>query len=290
MTSFAPQRPLADYVVSRSSVGLAVEVIDRLSRWPARGPLAVTLDVAAGSPLPPTPPGSRQPDGLVRFVRDESMFSLAARKLPGPPKVPPAPPPPGPPPVRPVRVRVGDDERRLVPRRLALSPEVGAELPKPLWLRVVVSPGAAWDVPSRATAIRGTVSYASGARVRWARISVRDVASGAALGVVHGDDRGEFLFAFPSHAAFNGPLTELLEVELTVHARPANLAPNAATASDALWDVPIEPVVVPVTTPGPPQPVALVLEGTAVPADFTRVVTFTRQARLTRSTSLELVV
>ncbi|GMU61160.1 MAG: hypothetical protein AMXMBFR34_29230 [Myxococcaceae bacterium] len=277
MRSFAPPVPQSAYAFRRTVVGLAVEPVDALRRWRVGTLLDVALDVDAGTPLPPPSVGQRaqQDDGLERFVRNTSLiFCLTAPRVPK----------------TPVRLRLAGDDRRFVARRLSLTPDHGATLPSPLWLRPMLAAGATYDVPARATVVRGTVSYGSGERVRWARVAVREAVSNADLGVAHGDDRGEFLFVVPAHTAFNGPLADPLNLSLTVRTRPANLPRNVATSSDALWDLPVEPVTIATATPGPPQPVPVVLDGAPAPAGYTLITTFTKSVALSRSTSLELVV
>lgn len=280
MIGFAPAIAQSAYLFQRRTLGVALEPLDAHRRLRVASGLVVALDVAPGTPLPAPPPDATdgRADGLVRFERNSlSIFCLPS------PKVRPAP----------VLLRLGGDDRRFVPRRLRLEAAPGPNLPAPLWLRPSLLAGATYDVPPRATLIRGTLTYlADGARVRWARVHVQDVASGAWLGVAHGDDRGEFLFVLPAHAAYNGPLptSELLTLRLSVHARPANPAPNAATASDAWWDLPVETVTLSTMGPFPRQPEPVALAGDVDPAGLTSVTDFTQQVALSRSTSLELAV
>jgi len=281
--SFSPSPGLAAYDVSRFALGLGVEGIDQFRGLRIGAFLEVALDVKAGVALPPAPLealrrprplGAPLPDGLLRFGRHPSaVFALPAAQLPA----------------SPLRLRVGEPNRRYVPRRLELT--YGSQ---PLMARVVLSPGAAYDVPARTTLVRGTVTYAAGgARVRWPRVEVRldsPVGPPTPLGSVHGDDRGEFVYLVPAHALFSGPLADTLSLTVVVRARPANPPPDAATASDALWDLPVEPAVAPAPAPGA-RPVPFDLPGTAVPAGWTLSQTFTNQkVAVSRSTSLELAV
>lgn len=130
---------------------------------------------------------------------------------------------------------VAADPRWFVPRRLALppvladgSPPVTLDNLREAWLW----PGAAYPLPSHATAIRGTVrrTVAPGRSepVPWARVLVTrpgngapNVASEARLAHAHGDDRGEFLAVLGPSAVSGAALPAQLSVHLWVYLPPA---------------------------------------------------------------------
>ena len=176
--------------------------------------------------------------------------------------------------VRPeMKVRVVDDERsggtrlagrgrRIVPRRVSVvitseQAVLDADAdpttpPHPQWRRalpVACFPGAAADLPSGATVLRGRLVRDDGSGnlvpVRWARVRATTPA-GAEIGWAHGDDRGEFvLVARPSDAAVAVP-ADPLEVHLTVGFEEPSPAPDPLdpflVQVDPLWDLPVESV------------------------------------------------
>ena len=149
----------------------------------------------------------------------------------------------------PFDLRLTDDSRRYVPRRLSISlaPPAATKLSPGLF------PGAAYDCTSRATGIRGSATRA-GAALRWARVEARlpaDTAvKGAVVGRAHGDDRGEFLLLLGVEAATIGDLPLAIDLEVVVYAPlpnpPAPGTPDLPSL-DPLWDLPLE--VVPTTSP-----------------------------------------
>lgn len=175
--------------------------------------------------------------------------------------------------VRPaMEVRVVDDDRsggsrrsgrgrRIVPRRLRLTiaseqTVLDAEAdpatpPHPLWRRVLpiaCFPGAAADLPSGATVLRGQLVRDVGGTtvpVRWARVRARTPA-GQEVGWAHGDDRGEFVLVVRPTAADVTVPADPVAVRLTVGAQlppptPDTLDPVRAQV-DLLWDLPLETV------------------------------------------------
>ena len=102
-----------------------------------------------------------------------------------------------------VQLLVADASRRVVPRRVALpfppladvlaAEAAGADLPlAPRVRRLALFPGAAYDLSTRTTALRGRVVEPGGAPLRWARVEAAPP-GGATRWRAHGDDRGEFL-------------------------------------------------------------------------------------------------
>jgi hypothetical protein len=149
----------------------------------------------------------------------------------------------------PFNLRLTDDSRRYVPRRLS----VPLALPASTKLSPGLVPGAAYDCTSRATGIRGSVTRA-GQAMRWARVEARlpaDTAvTGTVVGRAHGDDRGEFLLLLGVEAAAIGDLPPTIDLEVVVYG-PLPTAPVPATVDlpslDPFWDLPLE--VVPAVAP-----------------------------------------
>ena len=182
--------------------------------------------------------------------------------------------------VRPVMdLRIVDDDRsggvrrpghgrRIVPRRLRVtiaSEQVvlaadadPATPPHPVWRRVLPAacyPGAAADLPSGATVLRGRIIRDDGSGVlvplRWARVRATTPA-GVEVAWAHGDDRGEFVLVVqPAMDAVGMPADPLL-VRLTVGVQLPPPVPDPLdpflTEIDPLWDLPLE-TVVPSPTP-----------------------------------------
>jgi hypothetical protein len=196
----------------------------------------------------------------------------------------------------PAHVRIVDERRRYVPRRLeipfaelddVLAEEAATqEPPYPRMTargrHVRIFPGACYEPHPGATGVRGQVLDAAGRAVRWTRVRARHTTQDVELGVAHGDDRGEFLLVLGSPA---GPLavptaTEF-PIEVTVTAPPAPaLTGPVGTSEDPLADLPVE-VMPPLGGPGPDD----VSAGTAAPPGFTASVTATVTCRLGRLVS-----
>jgi hypothetical protein len=185
-----------------------------------------------------------------------------------------------------VDVRLLDDQRRYVPRRLRIPLAVGVLDDIPMARRARqpwLWPGAAYPVLERATGLRGRVLVDQGGvrrPVRWARIQARR-AAGAPIAWAHGDDRGDFLLILPPEAL--GPGAELGTLTLVVEARgrlglPADPPPELVRAVDPTWDLPRETLAAPGTLPD------AVAEGRAMPAELngsvSRPVTFRYSAIL----------
>jgi hypothetical protein len=181
----------------------------------------------------------------------------------------------------PVDVRLLDETRRYVPRRIRFAiveaddvlaaEEAGAPVPAAsrTW-RPALFPGAAYDVSRRATGIRGRV-LRGGEPLRWARVEARLPGGGALLGRAHGDDRGEFLLLLGVNPTNLGDLVSPLAIEVVVRAPAA--APVPATpdqpALDPYWDLPLEVAA----APGAVDPVST---GETLPAGYAAGVVETR--------------
>jgi hypothetical protein len=230
-------------IVQRLALGL--EPIDAASGTRIARPVRIGVD---GPPaLGPDPPSWPDPDGAAgrpllgrhgsgRFVL---LFSRTVTDSP-------------------VRVRIVPRDRRFVPRRMqfdivdlagvtASDPD-GPDVPlrERTW-RPFLFPGAAYDLPETATAIRGTVRE-NGKRVPWTRVAA--LAGPNTIGLAHGDDRGEFLLVLGQNLGATGDLVSPLPVTIDVYRRDPAAPPDPN-------DVP---------PPAPPDPlVGLPLERAAGP-------------------------
>jgi hypothetical protein len=165
----------------------------------------------------------------------------------------------------PVAIRFDDPKRRYVPRRIAfpfveLADVLTAEqteIDVPVEVRTrrpALYPGAAYDVLSTATGIRGRARYPNGDIAPWTRIEAiatdfDDVLGGRG----QGDDRGEFLLILGPIAGDVGDLSIDVAVNVTVRGAP----PPAAA------DPPLETV-------NPGDIVDAVSAGIHVPTAYTR--------------------
>jgi len=182
-----------------------------------------------------------------------------------------------------VDVRIYDPPRRYVARRfrVPILPVASLALGEPAPLtqarrvrRPALFPGAAYDISSRATGLRGR-AVRGGGPLRWARVEARLEPGGALVGRAHGDDRGEFLLVLANAASPPSELVDPLDVRVTVFGPAVAPVPVPATlaADDPLWDLPLEPL----PTPGDPDPVS---SGETLPAGYfasptsTRIVSF----------------
>lgn len=193
-----------------------------------------------------------------------------------------------------VDLRFVDDTRRFVPRRLRipLRPQAQADA-KPYSDRVrrpAMFPGAAYDVTSLATGLRGRV-LRGGAPMRWARAVAVEPGTNNAVARAHGDDRGEFLLLVGSGAA---PVTET-DTSLTFDVQvwgPQNVpvpVPPRLPEVDPLWDLPLEKPLS-LGNPDPVDPVDPMFAGLTQPDTYVLVVTVTVSFLLGRVISLEFSI
>lgn len=149
------------------------------------------------------------------------------------------------------RYSTGNDPRRYVPRRLALTPAQAGGIPvataaniRQAWLW----PGTAYPLPGQASAVRGCVrrgaALASARPVAWARAvftrpgaGPADFATEARLGHAHGDDRGEFLAVFGPDAVPGGAA---LPASISLHAWLFLPPADTFDAADPLASLPLE--------------------------------------------------
>ena len=171
----------------------------------------------------------------------------------------------------PMDVRIVDDERngtlrisgrgrRIVPRRLRIAIATEAVVlaaeadpstpPHPIWQRafpIECFPGAAADLPSGATVIRGTIlrTDAGGelVPVRWARV-LAETPGGVEVGWAHGDERGEFVLVVRTSSGDVAVPADPFPVALTIGAQLPPPVPDPAdpllAVIDPLWDLPLE--------------------------------------------------
>jgi hypothetical protein len=268
-------------------LALGLELLDSERQNRIAKPISVAFD---GIPRPI--PDDRSPprafggfeilDELERVDRHAScLHALIYRK--GLYRRPPIPGDPAT-----VTLRFLSPERQFVPRRVRFelldpgpieaadeaNPDAGdpSKLGFPSRLRsVTLWPGAAYDVSSASTGLRGRVrSKADGTPVRWTRVIAFADAGGAPdleleVGRAHGDDRGEFLLLLDSAAGGIGPFDRTLSVTAHVFVF-ANAAVPVPTPEqlrkDPLWDLTAEIVATPDRTDD-------VLRGEKLPPGFT---------------------
>jgi hypothetical protein len=230
-------------------LGLGIEPVDAVRGGRIGHPLTVAVD---GVPLPPArlrrdpgaSPWTRQ-DVLERLPRtDACRFRLLLR--PGlKPELP---------------VRLWDDARRYVPRRLEVAmlnlalnpPEERGRIVRP-----ALFPGAAYGAPAGAVGCRGTVTRGV-EPLRWARVEA--TVGGVVVGRAHGDDRGEFLLLLGPEAATGPDLEFPIDATVTVFGPDPPPPPGPESALDPLWDLPLEAV--------PAAGAEAVLAGTAHPPGY----------------------
>lgn len=199
-----------------ADVSVAVEGVQRPSAVPVPTGLAAAAGVYdPGAGLPRLPRGRRP--GRFRLLFDEHTTP-------------------------PVRVRVYDDARRYVPRRLqvpfaslaaVLAEEESGARPAPRARRIAVFPGAAYGPQGNATGVRGRVVDTAGTAVPWVRVAARHPAHGVVLGCAHGDDRGEFLLVLRvPPTPLVAPDAFTIDVLLDLAARPAPPPASPAGLSD----------------------------------------------------------
>ncbi len=171
-----------------------------------------------------------------------------------------------------VDIRIQDPARRFVPRRLRIPIRPAATADNfPQSDRVrrpVMFPGAAYDLTSGATALRGRVTRA-GAPARWARVEA--VRGANVVARAHGDDRGEFLLVLDPTAPPPGDLDlrQPLRLNVTAKAPQAAPVPNppAIEKQDPLWDLPIE-IPNSINDPDPVQPEDEMFRGSVDPQGY----------------------
>jgi hypothetical protein len=166
-----------------------------------------------------------------------------------------------------VDIRIFEDSRRFVSRRFSVPLHTLATVDSfPSSHRVRrphLFPGAAYDLDSCATGIRGRV-LRGGKPMRWARVQAVLPASGQVVARAHGDDRGEFLLVIGPDAIPVGDLVNPLTLQVTVFGPspiPVPATPDLPL-SDSLWDLPLE-------SPPAPGTKDTVSTGETLPANYT---------------------
>lgn len=175
----------------------------------------------------------------------------------------------------------GNDARRHVPRRLALTPIQDEGIPTETAGNIRTAwawPGASYPLASMATALRGWVrrgpDEAHAQPVPWARVAVTrpgvgppDFANELKLGFAHGDDRGEFLAVLGPNAVPGGAeLPPTIGVRIWVFLPP----PDLFDPYDPLGSLPLEVAGTAATSD--------VLRGIAMPPDYVQQAPFTEPA------------
>lgn len=241
-------------------LALGVEVVDPL----AGGPVADIVTIAVDAPHAPGLVTSN-PAAAMR-AHGRGRWSLRYGQGPGH-STPTT-----------LDLRISDDQRRHVPRRLHFTiPDeaqvlADAALDPPVitagrrW-QLELLPGANYPLPGRATALRGRV-LRGGEPVRWARVEARTLV-GAFAGRAHGDDRGEFLLVVDQSIGDTAELKAEIKLEVRAHGpepvpTPAPMPtglPDLPTL-DPLWDLPVE---TPITT----GPIDAVTRGITLPTSYT---------------------
>lgn len=144
-----------------------------------------------------------------------------------------------------IPLRFIEANRRFVPRLISYPilpiPQAEALSHRNRARRPVLFPGAAYDVTSGTTGIRGRV-LRGGQPVRWARVVATMPITGFVAGRAHGDDRGEFLLLISPAAGPVGDLEEPLTVRVDVFGPAVPPVPNPVDlpSLDPLWDLPEE--------------------------------------------------
>ena len=241
MNEFLPSR----FSENIRRLALGLEPIDAQLRLRLAHPTEITFDAA---PLHlPRPPIDRHRTGLHVLLYTPKLKS-------------------------PVDLRLIDDARHFVPRRLRIPimtvPVADASPPERRVRRPVLFPGAAYDVTG-ATGIRGRV-VRGGKPLRWARVEARLPITGRLVGRAHGDDRGEFLLLIGSEASPIGDLEPPLRLDVTALGPAVPPIPPTPDHPkiDPLWDLPLEQAA----PPGDPDPVCA---GETLPPNYTATVTRT---------------
>lgn len=251
-------------------LALGIEPIDRVRRKAPVHP--VRIDIERGLPHTPKPPINRYcfaqsinkaPETLCRHFSGRYTLryypSLKSRIL----------------------LRIYDHHRYYVPRRLivpllteaAVKAIEEAEQQDYYVGRVrhpVLFPGAAYDVQSTATGLRGRV-LRDGKPMRWCYIEGRLTATGALVGRARGDDRGEFLLLLAPSAVPASDLSATTQVRITLFGPATAPVPTTAElpAQDPLWDLPSEQL------PNPGE-IDEVSAGNVIPIDYVQSVSASR--------------
>lgn len=166
-----------------------------------------------------------------------------------------------------VDIRIFEATRAYVARRFSIPIHTLATVDNfPAGDRVRrprVFPGAAYDLDSCATGLRGSVQR-GGKPMRWARIEASLPATGKVVARAHGDDRGEFLLVIGPNANPVGDLVNPLTLTVKVFGPvPIPIPATADTpARDPLWDLPLE-------TPPAPGAADTVSTGETLPTNYT---------------------
>lgn len=231
------------YVEQIQRLALGLELLDAVNQRPVVYPLWV--DVEYGLPhLAPALQGQykfyQQSGRLVRAMSRHNSGRYSMVYQPGLKDQ--------------IDLRLYDHQRQYVPRRLRLpllslaaletiETNEEADYVRGRIRRPVMYPGAAYDLVSKATGLRGRV-LRDAAPMAWAWIEVYSIADDELVGRARGDERGEFLLLINPLVASAGDLAASYGIRVKIFG-PA-LVPSPATAElpkqDPLWNLPIETV------------------------------------------------
>lgn len=164
----------------------------------------------------------------------------------------------------------GNDPRRYVPRRLALTPVQTDGIPAATVANIRFAqllPGAGYPLAGSSTAVRGRIRRGPAPEqlvpVAWARVVITrpngapDFNSEVQLGWAHGDDRGEFIAVLgPASVPGGAALPATLPLRVWVFLPPT----DAFDPDDPLASLPLEVAG--------SDPSNAVLQGRAVPASY----------------------
>lgn len=232
-----------DYAEQINRLALGLEVLDAANQRPLVYPLRV--DVEYGLPhQPPSPKDQysfqQRPGRLARAMSRHNSGRYSLVYQPGFDDH--------------IDLRLYDHYRQYVPRRLRLpllslavmeSIETNeeADYVRGRIRRPVMFPGAAYDLVSRATGLRGRV-LRDGQPMPWAWIEAYSMADDELVGRARGDERGEFLLLINPLVASAGDLAASYGVRVEVFGPTVVPSPASADlpSQDLLWDLPIETV------------------------------------------------
>ncbi len=165
-----------------------------------------------------------------------------------------------------VDIRIFENFRRFAPRRFTVPLHTLVTVDGFSYAdrvrRPYMYPGAAYDLDSCATGIRGR-ALRGGSPMRWARVEAVLRSNGQVVGRAHGDDRGEFLLVIGANAIPIGELLSPVSLQVTVFGPAVIPVPSSpAVAQDPFWDLPLE------TVP-PPGATDTVSTGETLPPGYT---------------------
>lgn len=267
MNTFLPER----FSERVERLMLGIEPLDALRATRIARPVHVVLDGAPAAAAPAGDPAARwwrlagTPDPVagLRPIARHNSCRHALLYRPGM--------------ASPVAIRLFDEARRYVPRRISYPVPADIAVAAPRVRRPALFPGAAYDIGAASTGLRGRVTWRQSplneVPVRWVRVEA--TIGGQVVGRAHGDERGEFLLLLDCAAAGLGELPAPLRAQVTVFG-PAAAPP--VPPGDPLGDLPLETLAAgpDLVSPGetlPPGYAATALSSRPVDFAFGRLLT-----------------